>query len=286
MTREELERLIAEVQHRQSELNDVEVKSARAGTPKRLYEALSAFANRTGGGVILFGLDESADFGVVGVGNAHQLQADIGDLASSEMEPAIAAGIHRRRHRRQDGRGGRDRRYPDSPTPVLLQDGRLAEGVVHPGRQHQPADDRLRDLRLRQRPDAADFRRGAGRRGDDGRPGRGPARRLPGAVAPDAAEGRLPSRAAREGDFPPADRSGRGRHVAADVGRPADLRQVPAAVPAPVGHHVSPVLRDHRDREDAAGRAVPRQSEVRGADSRDGDRDRQPRAWRASARAA
>ena len=30
MNREELERLIAEVQHRQSELNDVEVKSARA----------------------------------------------------------------------------------------------------------------------------------------------------------------------------------------------------------------------------------------------------------------
>jgi len=89
MTREELESLIAEVQHRQCELNDVEVKSARGGTPKRLYEALSAFANRTGGGVILLGLDENADFGVAGVGNAHQLQADIGDLASNEMEPAL-----------------------------------------------------------------------------------------------------------------------------------------------------------------------------------------------------
>ena len=89
MIREELESLIAEVQHWQTELNDVEVKSARAGTPKRLYEALSGFANRTGGGVILFGLDESADFAVIGVGNAQQLQADIGDLASSEMEPAL-----------------------------------------------------------------------------------------------------------------------------------------------------------------------------------------------------
>ncbi|MBM4090016.1 MAG: transcriptional regulator [Planctomycetes bacterium] len=89
MNREELERLIVEVQQRQTELNDVEVKSARAGTPRRLYEALSAFANHTGGGVIVFGLDESADFGVIGVGNAHQLQADIGDLASSEMEPAL-----------------------------------------------------------------------------------------------------------------------------------------------------------------------------------------------------
>lgn len=89
MTREELESLIAEVQHRQSELNDVEVKSARAATPKRLYEAVSALANRTGSGVILFGLDENADFGVVGVKDAHRLQSDIGDLASSEMEPAL-----------------------------------------------------------------------------------------------------------------------------------------------------------------------------------------------------
>lgn len=89
MTREELERLIAEVQHRQSELNDVEVKTARAGTPKRLYEALSAFANWTGGGVILFGLDESSDFSVVGVTDPHRLQAEIGDVASSEMEPAL-----------------------------------------------------------------------------------------------------------------------------------------------------------------------------------------------------
>src|SRR3972149_1400430 len=49
MTPEELESLIAEVQHRQSELNDVEVKSARGGTPKRLYEAPSAVANCPGG---------------------------------------------------------------------------------------------------------------------------------------------------------------------------------------------------------------------------------------------
>ena len=89
MTREELERLIAEVQQRQSELNDVEVKTARSGTPKRLYEAVSAFANRAGGGVILFGLDERTDFSVVGVSDPHRLQSEIGDLVSSEMEPPL-----------------------------------------------------------------------------------------------------------------------------------------------------------------------------------------------------
>jgi len=35
---EELRRLVAEVQRRQTELTNVEVKSARGGTPQRLYE--------------------------------------------------------------------------------------------------------------------------------------------------------------------------------------------------------------------------------------------------------
>jgi len=53
------------LQNRQSELDSVEVKAARRGTPKRLYEALSAFANQTGGGVILFGLDEFPHFSIL-----------------------------------------------------------------------------------------------------------------------------------------------------------------------------------------------------------------------------
>jgi hypothetical protein len=45
MTRDELRQLVADVQRRQSELDSVEVKAARGGTPKRLYEPLSAFAH-------------------------------------------------------------------------------------------------------------------------------------------------------------------------------------------------------------------------------------------------
>lgn len=90
MTNEELTQLIEEVQKRQSEFDHVEVKAARHGTPKRLYEPMSAFANRSGGGgVILFGLDESSDFSVVGVGDAHKLQENITHLASDQMEPAL-----------------------------------------------------------------------------------------------------------------------------------------------------------------------------------------------------
>jgi ATP-dependent DNA helicase RecG len=88
MTREELGRLVAQVRQRRAELDDVEVKAARGGTPKRLYEALSAFANRTGGGVLLFGLNEAADFAIVGVGDSQRLQEEVGHIAT-DMEPPL-----------------------------------------------------------------------------------------------------------------------------------------------------------------------------------------------------
>jgi ATP-dependent DNA helicase RecG len=69
MTRDELRQLIADVQYHQTELASVEVKAACGGIPRRLYETLSAFANRTGGGV-LFRLDEASDFPIVSVGDA------------------------------------------------------------------------------------------------------------------------------------------------------------------------------------------------------------------------
>ena len=56
MTRDELLDLIAEVQDPRSELTDVDVKTAEKGTPQHLYEPLSAFANRTGGGADRAGL--------------------------------------------------------------------------------------------------------------------------------------------------------------------------------------------------------------------------------------
>ena len=67
MTPNELKQLISEVQRRQSEFDHVEVKAARGGTPNRLHEPLSAFANRTGGGILLFGLDESTGLESVGL---------------------------------------------------------------------------------------------------------------------------------------------------------------------------------------------------------------------------
>ncbi|MFN3331723.1 MAG: ATP-binding protein [Caldilinea sp.] len=89
LTQTELLELIEEVQHLNSELDDVEVKKAQGGTPQRLYEVFSAFANRPGGGILLLGIDEQRAFKVVGVGDAHRLQEEISHLAAADMEPPL-----------------------------------------------------------------------------------------------------------------------------------------------------------------------------------------------------
>ncbi|MFV2065019.1 MAG: helix-turn-helix domain-containing protein [Chloroflexota bacterium] len=43
-----------------SELPGAEAKDARRGLPQRIYESLSAFGNRRGGGVIVFGLEDAS----------------------------------------------------------------------------------------------------------------------------------------------------------------------------------------------------------------------------------
>jgi hypothetical protein len=75
MKSENLRQLIADVQKRQSEMANVEAKAGRGGTPRLLYEVLSAFANRTGGRVLLFRLAESKDSSIIGIGHARSPQA-------------------------------------------------------------------------------------------------------------------------------------------------------------------------------------------------------------------
>ncbi|RQW79511.1 MAG: ATP-binding protein [Methanothrix sp.] len=88
MDHESILRLIAELRRRHGELEGVEAKAAHTGTPADLFKPLSAFANRPGGGVLLFGLDEDAGFKVVGVGNPRKLQEDLSGLAA-QMEPPL-----------------------------------------------------------------------------------------------------------------------------------------------------------------------------------------------------
>jgi ATP-dependent DNA helicase RecG len=79
---------IALLQAIRSELPDVEAKDARRGLPQRIYESLSAFANRRGGGLIILGLEDST-FRPVGGLNMAQLQADLASLVDQRMSYPI-----------------------------------------------------------------------------------------------------------------------------------------------------------------------------------------------------
>jgi ATP-dependent DNA helicase RecG len=92
VTRGELLSLVADLRAHGCEADDLEVKTAKGGTPKRLDACLSAFAN-TRGGILLFGLDERRGFKAVGVQDAQALQKDLADLAQSQMEPAVTVTI-------------------------------------------------------------------------------------------------------------------------------------------------------------------------------------------------
>lgn len=93
MDREAIQSLIVELRCRHGELEGVEAKAAHTGTPPDLFKPLSAFANRSGGGILLFGLDEDAGFKVVGVGNPRKLQEDLSGLAA-QMEPPLRPSFY------------------------------------------------------------------------------------------------------------------------------------------------------------------------------------------------
>lgn len=90
MLTEELIRVADDVCRIKTESQTIEVKSAHRGCPTRLYDTLSAFSNQDGGGVILFGIDESAGFEPVGVYDANDLQKKITEQCN-QMSPAVRA---------------------------------------------------------------------------------------------------------------------------------------------------------------------------------------------------
>lgn len=86
MLQSELIELVEFVQKARSESNSLEIKSAREGCPK-IYDTLSSFSNQSGGGTIVFGIDET-DFSVCGVYDAADIQKKIMEQ-SIQMEPEV-----------------------------------------------------------------------------------------------------------------------------------------------------------------------------------------------------
>ena len=88
MLTEELRNLIDKLLARKCEMQNIELKSASGGTPEKLYDTLSGFANQSGGGIIIFGLQEKPEFKVIGVYDAQDLQVKVTNYAL-QMEPVI-----------------------------------------------------------------------------------------------------------------------------------------------------------------------------------------------------
>lgn len=90
MLTEVLIEVVRNIQNFNCEMQNIEVKAAHQGCPKRLYDTLSSFSNQDGGGTIIFGLDERDAFKAVGVYDPQDLQKKVTEQCK-EMEPAVRA---------------------------------------------------------------------------------------------------------------------------------------------------------------------------------------------------
>ena len=87
MREQDLKNLITKVQNIQSELPEIEVKSAREGCPK-IFDSLSSLANQSGGGTIIFGVNEQSAFDICGVYDVDDLMVQVTNQCN-QMEPKL-----------------------------------------------------------------------------------------------------------------------------------------------------------------------------------------------------
>ena len=88
MTKEELLNLIEKVTTSRAEFQNIELKASRKGCPEKLYDSLSSFSNSDDGGIILFGIDEKAEFEQCGVYDLQDIQQRITEQCN-EMSPKV-----------------------------------------------------------------------------------------------------------------------------------------------------------------------------------------------------
>ena len=83
----ELTQLVETTIRQRCESQHIELKKAAGGAPTRIYDTLSSFSNQDGGGIILFGIDES-NYEITGVYDPHDLQVKVTEQAN-QMEPVV-----------------------------------------------------------------------------------------------------------------------------------------------------------------------------------------------------
>ena len=72
-----------------SDTSNVEVKSAAGGLPESILSTISAFANLPGGGVIVLGIDEAAQFSPVHLKDPTKLMSALASQARQAFEPPV-----------------------------------------------------------------------------------------------------------------------------------------------------------------------------------------------------
>ena len=90
MLPEELIDLVSRTVHQKAETQTLELKAAHVDCPKRLYDTLSSFSNQDSGGILLFGVDETKSFEIVGVYDLQSLQKKVTEQCN-QMEPPVRA---------------------------------------------------------------------------------------------------------------------------------------------------------------------------------------------------
>lgn len=92
VTDQELAGLVSEMRRVGGDLQDVEVKSSAGRLPKSLAETLSAFANGSGG-VVILGLSESDGFAPAPGFDAHSAFDALAELCSDHLVPPVRADM-------------------------------------------------------------------------------------------------------------------------------------------------------------------------------------------------
>ena len=90
MLPENLKELVNEIVNQKTEKQDIELKAAENGCPSRLYDTLSSFSNQDTGGILIFGIDETQNFKIVGVYDLQDLQKKVTEQCL-QMEPPVRA---------------------------------------------------------------------------------------------------------------------------------------------------------------------------------------------------
>lgn len=87
---EELLDLVKRICSQKAEEQTVELKAAHIDCPKKLYDTLSSFSNQDSGGILIFGIDEKANYQIVGVYDPQDLQKKVTEQCL-QMEPPVRA---------------------------------------------------------------------------------------------------------------------------------------------------------------------------------------------------